>query len=207
MRALVIFCRTPEAEARAKGLPVAKSAPLFEAALARWIRKARDAHAEPVIACAPEHRARLARIAPDASWIEQPQGSFGARLSAVATEAFGRGYARVALTGIDTPPIDLAAVFDSSVNVIVPARDGGVNLIGLIADAPELLSSLRPRQRDAASRCQVALHAVALPSSSDLDDIGDLSRLLRAPADVPAYRRFAISRRGAASPSLRAPPA
>src|SRR3954471_4797353 len=107
-RALVIFCRTPEAEARVKGLPMARTVPIFEAVIALWVRAANAAGAEAIIACTAEHRARLAAITPGASWIEQPHGPCGTRLSAVATEAFGRGFGSVALTGIDTPPIDLA---------------------------------------------------------------------------------------------------
>jgi glycosyltransferase A (GT-A) superfamily protein (DUF2064 family) len=190
-RALIIFCRTPEAEARAKNLPVARMARIFEAVLAMWVRAAQAADAEPFIASSAEHRARLLAIAPQASWIEQPNGSFGARLSTVTTAVFARGFESVALTGIDTPPMDLRAVFECGTNVIVPAKDGGVNVIGLIVNAPELLASLRPRQHDAAAHCAQVLEAVVLPASTDLDDCGDLRRALHDPAWIPLHHLLA----------------
>jgi len=190
-RALVIFCRTPEAEARAKRLPVARTVPVFEAVIAGWVRAARNAGAEPVIACAPEHRARLSEIAPTASWIEQPTASFGGRLSAVTTEAFRRGFDAVAITGMDTPPMDLAPVFDCGTNVVVPAKDGGVNLIGLVVDAAGLLASLRPRQHDAASHCARVLEAIVFDAATDLDDEGDFRRALHDPAWSAIYHLLA----------------
>ena len=191
-RALVIFARTPEAEARAKRLPLAVAAPLFASIIARWVRAAHDAKAEAIIACAPEHKARLARIAPHASWIEQPSGCFGERLSAVVTAAFAQQFDVVAITGIDTPPLDLTAIFECGRNVIVPARDGGVNLIALIADAPDVLASLRPRQRDAAARCEALLRAVVLPTLPDLDGNADLDDWLCRGA-VPHPLRVAVA--------------
>ena len=205
-RALLIFARTPEGEARAKRLPVAVAAPMFESVIVQWLGAARDANADVIVACAPRDRERLSRIAPDALWIDQGPGTFGARLSAAVTETFARHYDVVAVTGIDTMPVDLRAIFECGVNVIVPAGDGGVNLIALIADAPDVLATLQPRQRDAAARCEALLHAIVLPPSRDLDDIGDLREWLNEQPVVRTMHRVAMPRRQPSAASLRAPP-
>jgi len=47
-RALLIFARTPEAEAAAKRLPLASAAPLFRAVLRCWIASASAAPCEDI---------------------------------------------------------------------------------------------------------------------------------------------------------------
>jgi len=188
-RAVLIFARTPEAEARAKDLRVSRAAPLFEAVIGLWIGAAQRAGAVPIIACSPSDRGRFAAIVPTASpeWIDQGHGNFGERLSGAVSEGFGRGYGAVVVTGIDTPPPEsLDRVFSplesgAADAVIAPATDGGINLIALTADATELLATIRARQGDAARRCHdfFGERLCVLPASGDLDRAADLARALR----------------------------
>jgi glycosyltransferase A (GT-A) superfamily protein (DUF2064 family) len=191
-RAVIIFGRSPEAEALAKHLRVSRTAPVFEAVTAMWLRAAERANATAIVACAREDRRRIESIAPAAPriWIEQLEGTFGARLTGVVAETFRRGFETVVVTGIDAPPPasldDVFAKLESGAAdaVIAPATDGGVNLIALTSDASDLLSTMRPRQRDAAQRCRDFFGArlLVLEASGDLDGSADLARALRDPA-------------------------
>jgi glycosyltransferase A (GT-A) superfamily protein (DUF2064 family) len=180
-RAIVLFARTPEAEAASKRLRVSRTAPLFSAVAAAWLRAAARHGAAAIIACDREDRARLAAIAPDVErlWLEQRGGSFGARLDGAAADAFALGFESVIVTGIDAPPpADLAAAFealDDGKAVIAPATDGGINLIGLTGPSA-LLKTIEPRQRDVARRCEAAFERLLiLEPTTDIDRQSDLA--------------------------------
>src|SRR5437762_12124751 len=85
-RAIVLFARTPEAEAASKRLRVSRTAPLFAAVVASWLRAASRIGATPIVACNAADRERLAAIAPDVArlWIAQQGASFGHRLAGAA---------------------------------------------------------------------------------------------------------------------------
>lgn len=147
--AVVLFARSPEGEAAAKRMPSA--APLFRAVVAAWLREARRRGAMPLIACAREDMRALAAIAPEIErgWIEQRGATFGARVANVAEEAFARGFPSIILAAIDAPPHHLGRALDAlrrGINVLAPARDGGVNYIGITSLDRELLEDLTARR-------------------------------------------------------------
>jgi glycosyltransferase A (GT-A) superfamily protein (DUF2064 family) len=173
-RAIVLFARTPAAEAAAKRLN--RAVPLFRELTASWIRSAPANDAALVIAC----DAPLARIASDVDriWIRQRGASFGERLANAADDAFALGFDEVLVAGIDAPPHDVAKAFAALQHAeaaIAPSPDGGVNLIALKHPARALLESLRPRQRDVAARCIAAFESVAvLTTTTDIDSIASI---------------------------------
>ena len=211
--AIVLFARSPRREAAAKRMPHA--APLFRAVVAAWLDAAQKHGATAVIACEDEDRLALAGIAPhvDREWIAQQGRTFGERVVAAAGEAFTR-FDAVIIAAIDAPPPrDLGTAFDALRNgrtVIGPARDGGVNFIGVTSLDEELLTNLTVRR--CRERCPrlVVLHAV-----TDLDSQRSLAaaRNERAWRDLFESRSFhhatAAKPRAIAARTLppRAPPA
>jgi glycosyltransferase A (GT-A) superfamily protein (DUF2064 family) len=173
MIAVVLFARSPEREAAAKR--IAGAASLFRKVIAAWLRETAAAGARPVIACDPRDRRALAAIAPevDREWIEQPRASFGERVCSATMEAFSRGFERVLLAAIDAPPLRLREALDvlqSGTPVIGPARDGGVNFIGVLDANHELLSHLT------VARCLDALpDAVVFEAATDVDSTASLN--------------------------------
>jgi glycosyltransferase A (GT-A) superfamily protein (DUF2064 family) len=173
MRAVVLFARSPEREAAAKRMPSA--APLFRAVIVAWLRVAHAHGAIPLIACEPRDRDSLAAIAPkcERAWIEQQPGAFGTRVADAASAAFTLGFSSVILAAIDAPPADLHAAFDAlerGVAAIAPARDGGVNFIGLTSPHRALLEQLAPHRRDLVALCRAHLRdVVVLDTTTDVD--------------------------------------
>ncbi|HYK02605.1 MAG TPA: DUF2064 domain-containing protein [Thermoanaerobaculia bacterium] len=168
MQAVVLFARSPEREAIAKQM--AGAVPLFRAVVAAWLREAEAHGARPVIACEPRDRDALAAIAPEVprDWIEQPRAAFGERVCSATCEAFARGFASVVIAAIDAPPPrrlgEALAALANGVEVIGPARDGGVNFIGITRAARELLANLT------FARCRAALpHALIFEAATDVD--------------------------------------
>lgn len=178
-RAIVIFARAPEMETAAKGLP-ARFISLFHRITAAWLRAAALMDATPIIACAANARARFDAILPDISrlYIEQRGTTFGQRLASTAEAAFELGFDHVAITAIDAP-LPTSDVFGPLANaraVVVPARDGGINLIALRAPERQLLWAIAPRQRDVLDRCRAYFgdSLTVLPESSDFDSVVDV---------------------------------
>jgi glycosyltransferase A (GT-A) superfamily protein (DUF2064 family) len=172
--AIVLFARSPEREAAAKGMR--SSAALFRAVVEKWLVAARVHGVVPVIACVAEDRASLAAIAPHVErlWIEQREQHFGARVAAAATDAFALGFVRVILAAIDAPPHrELGRALDAlarGVSVIAPARDGGINLIGLTSPERALLERFSPRRRDLVRLCRAHFRElVVLDTTTDVD--------------------------------------
>lgn len=189
--AILLFARSPEREACAKGMRFA--APLFQALVAQWLAAAERHDATAVIACATEDREALASIAPEIAreWIEQRGSAFGERVARTAAEAFARGFDAVMIAAIDAPPHDLGKAFRrlaEGTPVISPSRDGGINFIGLVRPEPELLAQLEIDCRD----------LVAL-----FEDF----HVVRGTIDLDDARALAIARRDRAWRGLVAPPA
>lgn len=194
--AIVLFARSPEREAAAKGLPVS-TVPLFRAVVAAWIEAAARHGAEALIACAAEDRAAFA---PDVDWIEQRGESFGARVANAATAAFAR-FDAVLIAAIDAPPpADLGRAFDAlarGVAVVGPARDGGVNFVGLTSLDVALLTRLAPRRSDLVRVCREhCAELLVLGSATDVDSVASLEQARRDRAwrgyfDVVASPRVA----------------
>ncbi|HYH09495.1 MAG TPA: DUF2064 domain-containing protein [Thermoanaerobaculia bacterium] len=190
MRAVVLFARSPEREAAAKRM--SSAAPLFRAVIAAWLRAAHAHGALPLIACEPRDRESLAAIAPrcERAWIEQQPVPFGTRVADAASAAFVLGFDAVILAAIDAPPADLGTAFDAlerGVAVIAPARDGGVNFIGLTSPNRALLEQLAPRRRDLVALCREQLRdLLVLDTTTDVDS----PQALEAAKRERAWRGF-----------------
>lgn len=182
--AIVLFARSPEREAVAKGMRAA--APLFGAVIRAWLHAAEMHGAMPLIACEPQDRAALARIAPEIErgWLVQRGDRFGARVAAAAADAFAGGFEGVLIAAIDAPPpSDLDRALDALArgrSVIAPARDGGINFIGIARPEPELLARLTPRRRDLVALCRASLGALlVLRVATDIDSPSALAAARR----------------------------
>jgi len=191
-RAIVIFARTPEQEAAAKRLPIQRAVALFRSLLRAWDRAAKQVNAEVL-------------------HIEQTGDTFGERLANSADAAFALGFDAIVLTGIDVaPPLNLESAFQSleaGRPVIAPARDGGVNLIGLCAAERELLSTFTIRDRHLAKRCRAYFRTLdELPLSSDIDTLADFYAAVCEDRLHPVYGGLKPAAAHSASSSPRAPP-
>ena len=189
-RAIVIFARSPRAEALAKRLDDS-AVHLFEAVTREWLEVARRVNAEVLVACDPSHRADFARLG-CFRWIDQGSGTFGARLHDAGAAAFQQGFATIAVTGIDAPPLRarelelafLAVETGEAPAAIAPARDGGLNLILIQGANVQILSTFVPAARDLTSRCR--------------DWFGDALRLLTPAVDIDAPDSMSLMWRDAA---------
>jgi len=132
----------------------------------------------------------------------QPPGNLGERLNAVDCAVRALGHERVLFIGSDAPSLtvsDLLAAqtaLDASDVVLVPARDGGVTLMGSRLPWPDL-SSLpwsEPTLARALEECcrDHARSVTRLADSYDVDEVSDLPAARRALAadDRPARRRL-----------------
>jgi glycosyltransferase A (GT-A) superfamily protein (DUF2064 family) len=174
-RAVLIFARTPETEAAAKGLPVERAAPLFRTLLDSWLNAASACDATAIVASPT-------RLDVDALYIAQRGASFGERLAHSCDDAWKLGFDSILIAGIDAPPprsLDQAfAVLDRGRAdvVVAPARDGGLNLIGLRSPAFEFLSTIRLRERHLLQRCRDFFPSIfILPIVSDIDSLDDIA--------------------------------
>lgn len=203
MRSIVLFARAPEREAAAKRMPSA--APLFRAVVAAWLDAARRHGAIPLIACADEDRDALAAIAPaiERGWIAQSDASFGTRVADAADEAFSCGFDSIIVAAIDAPPPhDLGRAFDAldrGVAVVGPARDGGVNFIGLTWPDRALLEKLTPRRRDLVALCRAHFASLlVLHAATDVDSAAALAFA----RNEKAWSEFFTTRKSHFSPTL-----
>jgi glycosyltransferase A (GT-A) superfamily protein (DUF2064 family) len=184
MQAIVLFARSPEREAAAKGMPSA--APLFARVTAAWLRAARRCGVRVAVACDPCDRHALAAIAPEVArqWIDQPARAFGGRVAAVAAAAFEGGLQSILIAAIDAPPPpDLRralALLRGGTPVVAPARDGGVNFIGLVGPEPGLLAQFAPCRTDLVALCTRHLQRVAVfEMATDIDGVHALAAARR----------------------------
>ena len=190
-RAVLVFARTPEAEAAAKGLP-RRAALIFEALIRAWLRAAESAGATAIIACSPADRSRLSAIAPARSrmYVDQSGDSFGERLAGAAAAC--SQFSPIVIAGIDAPPPDLQMTFDqlergNADAAIAPARDGGINVIGFVEPPLDLLRSFTIGDASLASRCIEFFGEVfRLEGSTDIDS----PDCLRAAFGERLWRQF-----------------
>jgi hypothetical protein len=199
-RAIVIFARAPEVEACVKRLP-SQFAGLFDRNTAAWLRAAVEAGAMPIISCTARGRFDFIESSVARLYIEQSGRTFGDRLASTAEAAFALGFDEVLITGIDAPPVRVREAFAAlrrARAVVEPSDDGGINLIALHAPERELLSAIRPRQRDVVERCRAYFSSlVVLDVSSDVDALAvGCWPLAEAPrhVDLPPSRRRHFTR-------------
>jgi glycosyltransferase A (GT-A) superfamily protein (DUF2064 family) len=209
----VVFCRRPRLGegkrrlARALGAPqaLAIAQALLECAL-------EDALGWPgALVIAPENPAEASwargLLGPDAgpdrvSVQAQPPGNLGERLNAIDAAVRALGHERVLFIGSDAPSLtvsDLSAAhtaLDASDVVLVPARDGGVTLMGSRLAWPDLapLPWSEPTLGEALEECcrSHARSVMRLPDSYDVDELSDLltARHALAADPRPARRRL-----------------
>src|SRR5687767_10380653 len=134
-RALLLFARSPEAEARSKGLPLRSGAALFRRIAHLWRETAKAADATLFIST---DVAGWTVSVPGAVVLQQREAPFGIRLADSVEQVFSGGATALIVAGIDTPPppSTLEEAFlhlerDLEAAVIGPASDGGIYLLGL----------------------------------------------------------------------------
>jgi len=205
---LVVFCRRPRLGAGkrrlARALGVSDALAIAQALLECALE---DALAWPGgLVIAPENPA-------EARWAQglleraltvqpQPRGNLGERLNAVDCAVRALGHERVLFIGSDAPSLTLSdllaaqAALDRSDVVLVPARDGGVTLMGSRLAWPDLapLPWSEPTLAKGLEECcrSHARSVARLPDSYDVDEVSDLGTARRALAadDRPARRRL-----------------
>ncbi len=196
---LVVFCRRPQIgrgkQRLARTLGAADALAVAQALLECALE---DALGWPgALVIAPENPAeaswaqglleREARVQP------QPPGNLGERLNAVDAAVRALGHERVLYIGSDAPSLTLSdllaaqAALDRSDVVLVPARDGGVTLMGSRLAWPDLapLPWSEPTLAQGLEACcrSHARSVTRLPDSYDVDEVSDLSTARRALAD------------------------
>ncbi|HKY33306.1 MAG TPA: DUF2064 domain-containing protein, partial [Candidatus Polarisedimenticolia bacterium] len=172
-RCILLFSRSPQAEARAKGLGGA--GPLFRFARRRVERAARQLEGvdlfEPV----------------------QRGSGFAARLEDAFRQARERGYRAIVAVPCDAPALgarQLEAAFealDRAGMVLGPAPDGGVYLLGIAARTDDgaawLPAAVRWRTRHVLDDLRAARPGAALLPAW-IDDVDDLAGLRRLAAEA-----------------------
>lgn len=209
-RALLVFTRSPEAEARAKGFALEQTAGLFAAFLASWKRAAEGAGASLLISTPPRCAKPIQAngLYEDVRFLVQSPARFGRRLASAVEGAFQLGFSSVSVVAGDTPAIpsaELDGVFEALERrdapfVVGPACDGGVYLIGLPrADIGFLarVSLRNPRTCDeiVSSLEQGGKKVSLLASRDEVDSLADLQRLFRSSAanEIWGKYRFLLS--------------
>jgi glycosyltransferase A (GT-A) superfamily protein (DUF2064 family) len=223
-RSVVLFCRAPEAEARAKGLAPAATA-VFEAFLRCWAERAAAVGATVTVVAPLASLARLRRLLPQATCIAQVDGAFATRLSAAVADLALSAVWPVVIAGGDAPPPPLATLTQVFRHLeagdglaLVPADDGGVNAFGLSRPADSLIDAidwLTPRvgRQLAAQGTALGLRVLTTASGPDLDSARDATSMLRATRRETTWRQFRsvlrallrVARTGATSPARGVP--
>ena len=227
--AILLFARSPEAEAAAKRLNGGER--LFEAIAGAWIGVARECGVAVILACSPEHRASFRRLTGIDAFVDQSGSLFGERLAAAARGAFSLQFDHLLITGIDAPPPDAAAL-DAALSAVedgraaavaAPSTDGGINFLVVTPLDVSLLETFTPRDSGLIARCRrhfrgrVLIETAALPDLDSREVIRvafrqslwrPYRRFLRRTApvrqiDAPAVR---VSGTLSSSAGLRAPP-
>jgi rSAM/selenodomain-associated transferase 1 len=205
---LVVFCRRPRLgqgkQRLARELGATDALAIAQALLECALE---DALAWPgglVIAPEQPADARWAQglLARAATVQPQPPGNLGERLNAVDAAVRRLGHERVLFIGSDAPSLTLSdllaaqAALDGSDVVLVPARDGGVTLMGSRRAWPDLapLPWSEPTLGQTLEECcrSHGRSVTRLTGSYDVDEVSDLGTARHALADDdrPARRRL-----------------
>ena len=141
-------------------------------------------------------------LLPDATILPQPRGNLGVRISHIDSQIRMAGGKRIIFIGSDSPAltsqilIEAAEQLETSDFVMVPARDGGVTLMGAAVPWPDLgelawgtanlFTELKQRCNDEGSRVSL------FPTGFDIDTQADLidTPTLLKDEDRPARLRL-----------------
>jgi glycosyltransferase A (GT-A) superfamily protein (DUF2064 family) len=209
-RALLVFTRSPEAEAISKGFRSEGGAPLFHAFLSSWVDLARKAAVHLVVASPAPCRRRLegSGVAREATFQTQRGGGFGDRLADAACAVFGRDFESVIVVGGDAPAITADelrssfAAIEAGKMVVGPSVDGGIYLVGLRASEAPLLRTITLRDGRVCERFTRAGEDAGrrihfLSRRAEIDSVRDAGRAWKAsPWDsnwAPYQRLLAFS--------------
>ncbi|MDP6436683.1 MAG: TIGR04283 family arsenosugar biosynthesis glycosyltransferase [Gammaproteobacteria bacterium] len=194
---LVVFCRRPTLgtgkQRIAAELGQQAALELSELLLATTLEDARAWPDPVVIAPASIEDSDWARdLVPAAHVIPQVDGNLGERLATVDHRIRGAGGRQLLYIGSDAPALKsaqlraAAAALTNADCVFIPARDGGVTLMGAARPWPELADlpwGTAELGRALKRRCEEAgFTMAALAESFDIDtprDLADAPRLLR----------------------------
>jgi glycosyltransferase A (GT-A) superfamily protein (DUF2064 family) len=191
-RALLLFARSPETEARSKGLPLRSGAALFHRIAQLWSEAAKSSGARLFIST--DATGWTANV-PEAFVLRQSGPTFGIRLADSVEQTLTNGVTALLVAGIDTPPPNPAILEKAfshleqgrPAGVIGPARDGGIYLLGLKHADRDLLEGIQLRQTDLVEQCRLFFGEgclLELPLASDLDSLRDARRVARKPETV-----------------------
>jgi glycosyltransferase A (GT-A) superfamily protein (DUF2064 family) len=191
-RTVLLFTRAPEAEARAKQLPIVEGARVFAGFLQGWEQRAEDAGASLLVVAPESSQSALKRLLPGACIATQSGASFAARIESAFAFAFESGTNAVLMVGGDCPPLEASEIHDAFAHleshgralVLAPSDDGGVNAIGFNALADRPLAGInwqssqvyRELTREAV-RCGLAI--LLTSAGHDLDCAGNVAALYR----------------------------
>lgn len=134
----------------------------------------------------------------------QPAGNLGERLNALDAAVRELGHQRLLFIGSDAPSLGVpdllaaAAALEREDVVLIPARDGGVTLMGARRAWPDLagLPWSEPGLGEALARCCRAAGSsvTRLTASYDVDEVADLATALGALAGDPRPARQRLQR-------------
>jgi glycosyltransferase A (GT-A) superfamily protein (DUF2064 family) len=202
-RTILLFTRAPEAEARAKRLPLAEGAALFAGFLKGWQQRAGHLGAELLVVTPRASGSVLARLLPNATIARQSEGPFAERVESAFALAFEAGAKSVLMVGGDSPPLDTDEIVQAFQHleshdrglVLTPASDGGVNAIGFNSRAERSLANITWRSSDVCRqlRLQALQRGLALLLTSpgyDLDQASDVGLLYRLSRDEYGWKSF-----------------
>ena len=202
-RTILLFTRAPQAEARAKQLPLAEGALLFTGFLRSWQQRADETGSELLVVAPTSSTAALTRLLPNARIATQSGHSFAARVESAFALAFDRGTNAVLMVGGDGPPLSASDVqlafahLESHAGAVVltPASDGGVNAIGFNAQAERSLAGIAWQSSDVCEQLKAEARrsdlALLLTSEShDLDSPGNVAPLYRFSRSESGWRVF-----------------
>jgi glycosyltransferase A (GT-A) superfamily protein (DUF2064 family) len=197
-RFLVLFAREPRRQAVEKGLAGPAGERLFAAFARGWADAAARVGARVAVASPRADHAGWRRCLAgfEVAFLDQRGGSFGERLEDSARQAAELG-GRAVVVGGDVAPSSevLREAFEllerGGDAVLAPAPDGGVSLVGLLAEDVDLLGRIAPRRADVFSRLSESLLArgrrvCLVAAAPDVDSRRQLGRLLRS---LPAWLR------------------
>lgn len=187
---LVIFCRRPALGSGKQRIAATmgrqKALELSRLLLATTLEDAAE-WAGPVIISPANQSDRLwaQALLPGATVIPQPEGNLGDRIGHIEKQIRQRGGERIIFIGSDSPALNPAAITEAAERlrtnefVFIPAKDGGVTLMGSAMPWPplehlpwgtaSLFAALMECCDDRASRICV------LPTGFDIDTEGDLA--------------------------------